>query len=232
MPIERNTRDMGNPQFWDSWWEERISKRRTAMFMFPIVEAPMIKYGGTYVDVVNSDDLLLAIMTEYGLKKVLCAGNGLSQEPRALARAGYDVTALDLSPKASELAKTHEFSPNDFNYFYAPGAERPGGHLDFVVGNLLDTAVCPGPFDVIIERLTVQLFPEQDRPKALQALAGRLGNVGIFLSHCNDGAYPSKHRQHFHASESWFREQGWMIWDSAPATALSGRVAWLLRSSG
>ena|SRR5215469_8364395 len=101
MPIERNTRDMGNPQFWDSWWEERISKRRTSRFMFPIVEAPMIKYGGTYVDVVNSDDLLLAIMAEYGLKKVLCAGNGLSQEPRALARAGYDVTALDLSPKAS-----------------------------------------------------------------------------------------------------------------------------------
>jgi len=147
-----------------------------------------------------------------------------------------DATGLDQSGVGCAKAKEHFcYSYSRFRSLkrlYAPGAERPGGHLDFVVGNFLETAVCPGPFDVIIERRTVQLFPEQDLPKALQALAGRLGNVGIFLSHCNDGAYPSKHRQHFHASESWFREQGWMIWDSAPGTKLSGRVAWLLRSSG
>jgi len=188
MPIERNTRDMGNAHFWDSWWEERISRGRTPMCMLPIVEAPMIKYGGTYVDVVNSDELLMAVMAEYGLKKVLCAGNGLSQEPRALARAGYDVTALDLSPKASELAKTHEFNPNDFNYFYAPGAERPGGQLDFVVGNFLDTAVCPGPFDVIIER-PLRCDPRQP------AASGRLLSVPARRFHlAGSGAGGSSNR--------------------------------------
>ncbi len=230
--MQRKTCDMGNAQFWDTWWKERISQGFASRYMFPIVEAPMINHGGTYVDVVNSDELLIGVMVKYGLKKVLCTGNGLSQEPQALARAGFDVTALDLSPIASGLAEAHRFSPKDHNYFYDSGTERPAGHLDFVVGNLLDTAVCPGPFDVIIERRTVQLFPEQDLPTALQVLAGRLGSVGIFLSHCNDRAYMSQRRPHFHASESWFREQGWMIWDGAPGATLSGRVAWLLRSSG
>jgi hypothetical protein len=43
-------------------------------------------------------------MSASGLRTVLCAGNGISPEPRALAAAGFDVTALDFSPAATRLA--------------------------------------------------------------------------------------------------------------------------------
>jgi hypothetical protein len=218
-------------QFWDVWWNDRISQGRARSFLYPMVEAPLVKYDGNYHDVVNHDDLLIAIMAKYGLRSVLCAGSGLSQEPRALAEAGFDVSALDLSSRALGVARAFEFGPNDMHWFCDPGAQRTGGHLDFVVGSLLDKAVCPGPFDVIIERRTVQTFAEQHGSTALQALTGRLGNPGIFLSHCNDSCYYTSKRA-LHASESWFREHHWTIWNGAPSSTLSGKVAWLVRSTG
>ena len=224
---------MQDASLWDTWWKDAISRGRLNHYLFPMIEAPLVKHLGAYYDVVNSDSLLVAIMAEYGLKSVLCAGNGLSQEPRALALAGFDVTAVDISPAAVSVARAFEFGPNDMLRFCDPGAQRTAGHLDFVVGSLLDTAVCPGPFDVIIERRTVQRFGEQDLSTALLALAGRLAKVGIFLSHSNDIDYcSSKKTRLFHASESWFREQGWTIWDGAPGSTMSGRVAWLVGSTG
>ncbi len=217
-------------KFWDVWWNDRISQGRVRGFLFPMVEAPLVKYDGNYRDVVNRDDLLIAIMAKYGLRRVLCAGSGLSQEPRALAEAGFDVTALDLSPRALGVARAFEFGPDDMGWFCDLGARRTGGQLDFVVGSLLDRGVCPGPFDVIIERRTVQTFAEQQRSTALQALTGRLGDQGILLSHCNDICYFTSKRA-FHASESWFRGNHWTIWNGAPSSNFSGRVAWLVRST-
>jgi hypothetical protein len=231
--VPNTNNKMQDARFWDAWWNDHISKGDAGRFLFPMIEAPLVKHRGIYFDVANSDTLLIAVMAEYGLRSVLCAGSGLSQEPRALAEAGFDVTALDLSRTASDFARSFEFNPNDMFHFHGPAAERTWGRLDFVVGSLLDMAACPGPFDVIIERRTVQQFAERDRSTALQALAGRLGKVGIFLSHCNDGSYsPSRKIGPFHASESWFREQYWTIWDGAPCPPLSGRVAWLVRSAG
>ena len=49
-------------QFWDVWWNEHISRRRIPRgFLFPMVEAPLVEYEGNYHDVVNNDDLLIAI---------------------------------------------------------------------------------------------------------------------------------------------------------------------------
>jgi hypothetical protein len=170
-------------------------------------------------------------MAEYGLRTVLCAGNGVSREPHALAEAGFDVTALDLSPTASGIAKkAFERDPRRVGSFAGPEVHRKGGHVEFVVGNLLDTTVCPGPFDVIIERRTIQRLREDERPAGLEALAGRLGEFGILVSHCND-VHCSRPKL-FHASESWFRERCWTIWDGPPGPALAGRVAWLIRSAG
>jgi len=180
--------EMHDAHFWDAWCNGHISKGHAGRYSFPMIEAPLVEHQGVYFDVANSDDLLIAIMAEYGLRSVLCAGSGLSQEPRALAHAGFDVTVLDLSRTAMDFARALESGPRDTSHFYGPAPKRSCGRLDFVVGSLLDVALCPGPFDVIIERRTVQRFSEQERSTALQALAARLGKVGIFLSHCNDGS--------------------------------------------
>jgi hypothetical protein len=223
-------------RFWDEWWRDRFSERTPEADMFPRYhQVPLDRHGGNLSYLArDNDDLLAAVMTEYGLRTVLCAGNGVSQEPRALAAAGFDVTALDISPLAVSCAEAcHDDRGLDF---CSPRIRRRAGRVEFVVGDLLGTTVCPGPFDVIVERRTVQWFPEHQRPAALSALSGRLSQVGIFLSHCLDDPFPPElgWSQHecgwFHASESWFRAHAWTIWDGFQSSTLSGRVAWLVRS--
>lgn len=220
--------DVPEAVFWDRWWKDRLARDGDLGNVQPCIRVPLVEYRGDFHDLVNSDDLLIAVMAEHGLRTVLCAGNGVSWEPQELAEAGFDVTALDLSPTASNIAQK-AFDQRRVSHFAGPEVRPTRGHVEFVVGDLLDTTVCPGPFDVVIERRTVQRLREHERAAGLEALAGRLGEVGIFLSQCNDD-YGSRLTL-FHQSESWFRERGWTIWNGAPGSTLAGQVAWLIRSA-
>ncbi len=166
---------MGTPdsESWDRWWQARLSEGTDDVF--PTFPAPIAQPAA------NSDDLLITVMAEYGLRTVLCAGNRVSQEPRALAEAGCDVTALDISPVAARFAEAFPGDPHERGSFCRTQLRRPGGSVEFVVGDLLDITVCPGPFDVVIERRTVQVFEEQERAAALLALSKRLRGVGVSL---------------------------------------------------
>jgi hypothetical protein len=218
-----------NAEFWDEWWKARLSEGTGDTR--PMLPAPLTEYRGRFYDLANRDGLLIAIMRECGLRTVLCAGNGVSQEPYRLAAAGFQVTALDMSSIAVAFAERPENEP------FSCSLERrqTGGHARFIVGDLLDATVCPGPFDVIIERRTVQRFAEQEWGAVLEALSRRLGRTGLFLSQCLDDQFPPErgwayHKSGlFHASEAWFRAADWVIWDGSPAPPLSGRVAWLIR---
>ena len=222
-------------EFWDEWWRDRLSKEQGSS-AFPFFASPIGRDPRSLFRLLNGDDLLATVMSGHGLRTILCAGNGVSQEPRALAAAGFDVTALDISPLAVSHAEAYEPDLDSLGQFCSEERHRPGGRVEFVVGNLLDPAVCPGPFDVVIERRAVQWFAEHERCAALSALAGRLNEVGIFVSQCLDDAFPpalgwSQHRSgFFHASDSWFREHGWVTCDEVASPPLTGRVAWLVRT--
>jgi 2-polyprenyl-3-methyl-5-hydroxy-6-metoxy-1,4-benzoquinol methylase len=60
---------------------------------------------------------LIAAMSENGMKSILCAGNGISMEPRALATAGFDVVALDISPRALDIARSFPPSSQPLSRF-------------------------------------------------------------------------------------------------------------------
>jgi hypothetical protein len=201
-----------DPLPWDQYWRDQLSHGVAG-----------------FVHLFCDDGDLVDAMRAHGLKTILCVGNGISQEPRALAQAGFDVTALDLSPFAREVALRS--SPSDELLAQLVGGRSRGmnGHLQFVVGDLRDAGCCPGPYDVVIDRKTLQLYPEAERPNAMQAVANRLGSPGIFFSHGHDGGWkPPQPR--IHALESWFRAEGWTIWrDDDP---LKERVAWLLMTTG
>lgn len=220
--------------FWDQWWRERLARRRSDLF--PNGAMWFDRRWGRLPNLGTSDHWLAHVMAENGLRTVLCAGNGIAQEPRALAAAGFQVTALDISPVAVEVAEAHQPSARELAGLVALPLHRPGGDLEFVTGDLRDRTVCPGPFDVVIERRTVQHFAESDRAAALAALAGRLRNPGILFSECFDDPFPSDlgYSQHpsgySHASEAWLRAQGWAIWDGVPSATLLGRVALLVRT--
>ena len=201
---------------WDRYWFEHLRHG----------------VGPQLMDMFVDDRDMVRIMNKEGLKRVLCAGNGISQEPRALAQAGFEVVALDISAQAIEFARDFAFPAEGFDFFCEPDMRRSGGSVEYVVGNILDYSVCPGPFDVIIERSTAQNYLNHDQPALMLALSQRLSPNGIFFSHSHDGSWnPDREIRHFTAD--WFAYNEWTIrWDTTLAEKPAGRVAWLSTSTG
>lgn len=182
-----------------------------------------------FVHMFCDDGDLVDAMVANELRTVLCVGSGLSFEPRALAAAGFEVTAIDLSPLAVQVVEGTEPPSELLSRLLGGRAFRPGGSLRFVTGDLCDSTLCAGPFDVVVERRTLQLFSETERPTALRAVANRLALRGIFYSHCHDGGWkPPAPRNH--ATEGWFVQERWALWKGQ--TAIEGRIAWLFTTTG
>lgn len=197
---------------------------------YSVVQAQM-GFAPRLYDMMIDDRDLVRVMNAEGTSHVLCAGCGVSQEPQALAEAGFQVVALDISPRAIEITQRLDLYSEAFEGFCDPDMRREGGQVEFVVGDFFDLEVCPGPFDVIIERRTAQLFAKDDLGGAMSVLANRLIPNGIFLSHCHDGGWkPPVEPNHF--TKPWFEEHGWAIWNGSPGEKPSGQVAWLDISTG
>lgn len=205
-------RTVVDPEAWDTYWQNQLTHCMAAFVHL------FCDYG----------DLVDAMHTN-GLRSVLCVGNGITHEARALAWAGFDVTALDLSPFATKVA-SEASPPEEFLAQLVNGRpRRDTGSLAFVTGDLMDPACCPGPYDVVVDRRTLQLFPEAERPKAVAAVAGRLAARGIFFSHAHQGGWrPGQPR--VHALDSWFSAEGWTL--QRLDEPLEGRVASLFVTTG
>jgi SAM-dependent methyltransferase len=207
--------DVRDAAAWDRYWTDQIT-HGVPLQMF---------------DLFCDDRELIAFMVDRGFHSVLCVGNGISQEPEALRAAGFRVTALDLSPVAAQIAQAIETSEDGLSHIADAESHRPGGSLDYVTADLLDPAVCPGPFDVIIERRTVQLFRNAEFGEALDALSRRLRPDGLFFSQCHDGGWrPPAPR--IHKAEAWFRVHGWTVWEEDLKAAPRQRLARLLMTTG
>jgi SAM-dependent methyltransferase len=181
-----------------------------------------------FVDMLCRDGRLIDGMRANRLKTILCVGSGISQEPKALALAGFDVTVLDISPLALKVAQACDV-PDKFLLNFLEGRQvGRRRRVRFIEGDLLDASICPGPYDVVLERRTLQLYPDDDRPAAMRALAARLATPGIFFSHSHrnlaPGAWPKND------PSEWFRAEQWPRWQSA--TPIEARVAWLFSTSG
>ena len=217
-------RDVHDATAWDAYWTNHL-------------QVGLMEQG--FSDMMSSDEQLLGLLTRRGATTVLCAGNGLSSEALSLAVHGFQVTALDLSPVAgARMAKSlcdpdHPMQQipgfritDDGVVFDGSGpipsqlcpkihrtddtAAQRGGSLRFVSGDLTVSDVYPGPFDVVIERRTVQLFPDGEQESALDRLAGRLAARGTLVTHLHDGCGgPDRHRPH-HARE-WSRSRGFVV---------------------
>jgi hypothetical protein len=85
--------------FWDEWWRDRLSKKSSSD-MHDGAPMPLTSLS-------SGPEGLAAAMLKYGLRTVLCAGNGISNEPRILAAAGFQATALDISAVATAFAETY-----------------------------------------------------------------------------------------------------------------------------
>lgn len=206
--------DRLDPAAWDEYWISQLEHG----------------IGPQLADMFCWDERLVEAMTRAEMKTVLCVGSGISQEPRALAAAGFKVVAMDLSTTAMEIARRVPFNDDDVESFYDPKFLRPGGMVDHVVGNFLDPSVCPGPFDVIIERQTAQLYVNSGLDRAMTELTNRPSDNGIFFSHSHDGFWkPPAEPTHY--TLSWFKENEWTIW-SGEGDKPEDRVSWTFISTG
>lgn len=200
---------------WDKYWSDQISHRL----------APAL------FDFINNGSALAAAMSALGMRSILCAGSGISQEPRAFAEAGFTVTAMDPSSVAMEYAQAWNYGPQDYEINMHTQPRRERGRVEFVTGDILNPEICPGPFDVVIERRMLQLFEVERRPTALAALASRMKENAILLSHTHHGHWrPEQDRTH--PLQSLFLEGGWQLWNPHDRPKPSGRVAWLYFTTG
>lgn len=206
---KRPGRSMVDPAAWDQYWRDEFARGTAGL-----------------ADMFFDDGRLIDAMRASKLNTVLCVGNGISQEPRALARAGFDVTALDLSPLAVKVASEYKPSKHHLDHLLQGRSARRKGRMRFVTGNLRDAAICPGPYDVVIERRTLQLYSDEEFPAAMRAVTDRLASPGILFSHSHRGG-SGRHR--FPIAD-WLRSEGWPL--IRLDTPLAGRTAWLYSTSG
>jgi hypothetical protein len=148
-------------------------------------------------DVFDDSDRLIPFLQELGFKTILCAGNGVSLEPFTLAYAGFDVTVLDVSTYANQYLANYKIGSNELKYIsYFAELDRDKISIEeiqekvksikFVTGSIFDADICPGLFDVIITRRTVQLFnliAEEQVIKAMECLLNRLSPIGVLINH-------------------------------------------------
>ena len=240
--------DVHSAAGWDSYWRAHI-------------RVGLMEQG--FSDMMSSDPDLPALLLERGVRTILCVGNGLSTEAFSLALFGFEVTALDISAVPAELLAGQwrdpqhplhtipGFTIDEANVVrftetgpieteHGPRMHRGdvnmyrgGGSLKSVTGDLVNEAVCPGPFDVVIERRTLQLFPPEERIHGLERLVARLASRGMFISQQHSGAWrPGQPSTHY--AEEWLSSAGFVMrsyTDGADANS-APRLASLMFSTG
>jgi hypothetical protein len=199
---------------WDKYWRRQQ-------------ESGLWAFNEMFVD----DRELLRVIEARGFQSVLCVGSGLALEPHALAAAGLRVTMLDISRDVVAAMSAAAFDPGAFSRILDASQLRPGGGLECIAGDLTDPTVCPGPYDVVIERKTLQLFPETERGAALATVAARMNRNGILFTHVHDGrAGPGRPATHY--VEPFFERCGFTSRSFEGSKSAAGLTAVTFLSTG
>jgi SAM-dependent methyltransferase len=89
-------------------------------------------------------------------KSAIVIGCGLGDDAEALARAGFAVTAIDISPEAIDWCKRR----------------FPNSTVKYLVQDLFDTPKSwRQSFDLVLESRTLQALPDEIRPEAMERVA-------------------------------------------------------------
>lgn len=191
-------RDRQSPAHWDLYW---LATLHDELHRLTDEERPMADLDA---------EMEIGIVEHWraaGARTVLIVGNGVSYEPRALATAGFDVTAVDLSAIASAVSFRCPERPSALRRYARAtleGAEVPdvdarlareGGRCRYLVESIADPNVAPGPYDVVIARRTVQC----GYPKHLELL-------DVVLQRVRPGGFMFLHEHNMRREADAYRE--------------------------
>jgi hypothetical protein len=138
---------------------------------------------------------------------------------------------LDISSVAITNCKSYAKKFKLADHYFPRSLMRSGGSVQFIVGDFLDPEVCPGPYDIIVERRTIQDYPEAEQKEAIACLINRLAKRGIFFSHCHNAIWQPPDKP-YHATKALIEAHGIKLWKGAQPMELEGQVALLLTSTG
>ncbi|MFN2190006.1 MAG: hypothetical protein ACK2T3_14675 [Candidatus Promineifilaceae bacterium] len=168
------------------------------------------------------------------LNTVLCVGSGLTLDPQRLAGSGLEVDAMDFSKFAMDVMREIDLTDEFLDRICEDELRKEGGICRFVEGNLFDHSVCPGPYDVVLERSTVQTLGSRRR-EGVQSLQGRVSKDGYLISQWHNVPEAGE----------WLRNLGYgVVRANSAEEALEGmaelqeqdlrgaRPIWLFRTSG
>lgn len=154
---------------WDRYWRYQITEEDDdGWFYFEL--APV----------------LVPAFLAAGFHTLLDVGCGVSLEPGAFAWAGFAVTGLELSQVAVDHAAARPFAEAHASRFFGENTQtlrRSDGRVEYVVGDFLDADVCPGTYDVVMSRRTIQHYRDEPLAAALDSLVRRLSPSGALVLH-------------------------------------------------
>jgi SAM-dependent methyltransferase len=102
-------------------------------------------------------------------RRCLVVGCGLGDDAEALASAGFDVTAFDVSPTAIQAARQR----------------FPRSGVDYVISDVLHPPESwMAAFDLVFEAFTLQVLPPDARRKAQTSIAGYVALGGRLFVVC------------------------------------------------
>jgi SAM-dependent methyltransferase len=102
-------------------------------------------------------------------KRCLVVGCGPGDDAEALASAGFEVTAFDISPAAIDTARRR----------------FPRSGVDYVVADIVQPPPAwTAAFDLIFEAFTLQALPPEARHTAIRSMAGLVAPGGRVLVLC------------------------------------------------
>ncbi len=103
----------------------------------------------------------LELFRKYSINSILVPGSGYGRNTRLFSSSGFDVTSIEISGTACNLAK--QFDPASKVY----------------EGSVLDMSFIPGTFDAIYCFNVLHLFCENDRKLFIKECLGKLGEPGF-----------------------------------------------------
>ena len=102
-----------------------------------------------------------AIFLKDGVKKILVPGSGYGRNTRIFSEAGFEVTGIEISDTACEMARDYDPQSNIYN------------------GSVLDMPLAPGQYDAIYCYNVLHLFREKERELCLQQCTDRVKDNGL-----------------------------------------------------
>ena len=168
-------------EYWDKWWINKYKEGKLSHYITPSCRL-LYCYQDKFIN--------------RGVRKILFAANGISQEPREFAYAGFEVLAMDISPVATKIASSLDINIENLSlefYQTEKGQRvlletwspkfREGGSIKFITGNVNDLGTSLEIFDVIICKLLLQYYDGQYLSSLCQNLIDSLSSGGFLLVH-------------------------------------------------